>query len=159
MPVTKKTKSKIPVAANKLTVGSKNSKTMAIPLSLPPAESAPMKKQLRASSGIDKNSILSEYQDFCRTKGITDQVSTTVRGKTLQTNPYPSHHCLIADCKMKPSARLYYRAKHLHFDNVVIFIVKWPGRLYLTDEDLGSLKGVSEIYKEMIDNVQRLEFC
>jgi hypothetical protein len=59
---------------------------------------------------------------------------------------------------MKPSARLYYRARDLHFDNVVIFLARWRGRLYLTEDDLTRLKGVSKIYKEMIDDVQRLEF-
>ncbi len=153
MPVTKKIKSKVPAAVNKLIVGNENSETAAIPLSPPPAESVPLKRQPRASSGINKNAILAEYQNFCCTKGITDQASTTVRGKILPTDQYPSHHRLIADCKMKPSARLYYQAKHLHFDNVVIFIGRWPGRLFLTDDDLSNLKKVSKIYKEMIDDV------
>jgi hypothetical protein len=146
------------MVANKLIVGKESSEMAAIPLSLPIAASVPIAKQPKASSGIDKNSILAEYQDFCHAKGITDQVSTVVRGKTLPPTLYPSHHCLIADCKMKPSARLYYRAKDLNFDNVVIFLARWQGRLYLMDDDLTRLKGVSKIYKEMIDNVQRLKF-
>ncbi len=108
-------------------------------------------------AGINKNSILSDYQEFCNAKGIQDQVSTIAKGKTLPTTSYPSHHCLIADCKMKPSTKLYYPAKDPHFDNVVIFLFKWP-ELYLTADDLENLKKENKIYCEMINDVLRLQF-
>jgi hypothetical protein len=81
--------------------------------------------QLKVSAGIDKSSILSDYQDFCNTKGIKDNVSTIAKGEILLSS-YPSPHCLIADCKMKQSRNLYYQAKELHFDNVVIFCNQGP---------------------------------
>jgi hypothetical protein len=59
-----------------------------------------------------------------------------IKGENLPT--YPSHHHLIANCKMKPSSDLYYRAKDPHFNNVVIFEVRWPGVLYLTADGLES---------------------
>ena len=78
-------------------------------------------QQLKVSVGINKNLILSEYQEFCIKKGHRDQAYTVVKGKTPQIMTYPTHHRLIADCKMKPSTNLYYRVKDLHVDNVVIF--------------------------------------
>ena len=56
---------------------------------------------------------------------------------------------------MKPSTNLYYRVKDLHFDNVVIFLIKWH-KLYLTNEDLNNMRNLSKMYCEMIDNVLRL---
>jgi hypothetical protein len=53
--------------------------------------------QPKVSAGINKNSILSEYQEFCHAKGHNDQVPTIVKGKTPPTTAYPTHHCLIAD--------------------------------------------------------------
>jgi hypothetical protein len=79
--------------------------------------------QLKVSAGINKNSILLDYQDFCNTKRIQDNVSTIAKGEILLSS-YPSPHCLIADCKMKQSMNLYYQAKELHFNNVVIFAIR-----------------------------------
>jgi hypothetical protein len=112
--------------------------------------------QPKVSVGIDKNLILSNYEEFCILKGITNQVSTIIKGENLPT--YPSHYHLIANCKMKPSLDLYYWAKELHFDNVVIFVIRWPGVLYLTANNLESLKSLNRHYCEMIDNIQRLQF-
>ena len=111
--------------------------------------------QFKVSAGINKNLILSEYQEFCIEKGYSNQVYTVVKGKTSQIMAYPTHHHLIADCKMKPSMNLYYRVKDLHFENVVIFLIKWH-KLYLTDEDLDNMRNLSKMYREMIDNVLRL---
>jgi hypothetical protein len=113
--------------------------------------------QLKVSAGIDKNLILSDYQDFCNAKGIQDQVSTIAKGETLLSS-YPSPHRLIADRKMKQSKSLYYRAKELHFDNVVIFAIRGPGELYMTANDLKSLKSVNKTYRKMINDVQHLQF-
>jgi hypothetical protein len=59
---------------------------------------------------------------------------------------------------MKPSLDLYYQAKDPHFDNVVIFVVKWLGVLYLTANNLESLRSLNKHYRAMIDDVQRLQF-
>ncbi len=53
---------------------------------------------------------------------------------------------------MKQSTNLYYQAKELYFDNVVIFV------LFLMADDLESLKSLNRIYREMIDDVQQLRF-
>ncbi len=75
--------------------------------------------QPKFTVGINKNLILLNYEESCILKGITNQVSTIIKGENLPT--YPSHYHLIANCKMKPSSNLYYWAKELHFDNMVIF--------------------------------------
>jgi hypothetical protein len=64
--------------------------------------------QLKVSAGINNNSILSKYQEFCCAKGYNNQVHTVIKNTTPPTTAYPTHHCLIAKCKMKPSATLYY---------------------------------------------------
>ena len=56
---------------------------------------------------------------------------------------------------MKLSTSLYYRAKNLHFNNMVIFIVK-SYELYLTTGKLKNLKNLSKSYCKMINNVLRL---
>jgi hypothetical protein len=57
---------------------------------------------------------------------------------------------------MKPSPSLYYQVKDLHFDNVVIFIVRLY-KLYLTDSELANLKSLNKIYRKMINDVLRLQ--
>ncbi len=57
---------------------------------------------------------------------------------------------------MKPSLRLYYQVKGLHFDNVVIFIVM-SYELYLIDAELANLKSLNKMYRKMIDNILRLQ--
>ncbi len=47
---------------------------------------------------------------------------------------------------MKQSKSFYYRAKELHFDNVVIFAIRGPGELYMTANNLESLKSVNKTY-------------
>ncbi len=107
----------------------------------------------KLSVGINKNSILLEYQKSCITKGFANQVSNTAKGETLQ----PSHHCLIANCKMKPSLSLYYWVKDLYFNYVVVFLIKWH-ELYLTTGKLEILKSLNKLYREMIKDVLRLRF-
>ncbi len=94
--------------------------------------------QLKVLASIDKNSILSDYHEFYNAKGIQDQVSNIAKGETLSS--YPSPYLLIADCKMKQSTNLYYQAKELHFDNVVIFVIRGLGVLFSRANDMESLK-------------------
>jgi hypothetical protein len=118
---------------------------------------ASVPNQPKVSAGINKNATLTIYQDFCIAKGIQDQVITTIKGKTSQLMTYPSHYCLISDCKMKPSLNLYYQVKDLRLDNVVIFLIKWY-KLYLTDIELENLKSLNSRYCKMIDDVLHLRF-
>ena len=100
---------------------------------------ASVPNQPKVSSGIDKNAILTNYQNFCIAQGIHDQATTIVNGKTSQPTTYPSHYCLISDCKMKSSSKLYHGVKNLHLDNVIIFLFKW-NILHITDIKLENLK-------------------
>ncbi len=145
-------KSKIPISKPNLTA-SKPSAILCKQLQL----LARVPDQLKVLAGIDKNSILLDYLDFCNAKGIQDQVSTIAKGETLLSS-YPSPHRLIANCKMKQSKSFYYQAKELHFDNMVIFAIRGPGELYMTANNLESLKSVNKTYREMINDVQRLRF-
>jgi hypothetical protein len=64
----------------------------------------PSEHLLKVSVGINKNSILSEYQESCNKKGIHSEVSTVVKGESSSSPPpYTSHYCLISECRMKPS--------------------------------------------------------
>jgi hypothetical protein len=53
---------------------------------------------------------------------------------------------------MKPSGTLQYRINDLHFDNIVVFLIKNQDA-YLTDVEINSLKNVNGLYQEMINNV------
>ena len=110
---------------------------------------------VKVSVGIDKNVILSDYQDFCITRGFENQVTTITKGETSSNPPYPLHYCLISDCKMKPSSSLYYQVRDLRLDNVIIFLVK-SYKLYFTESGLGNLKCANKMYHKMIDNVLHL---
>jgi hypothetical protein len=60
---------------------------------------------------------------------------------------------------MKQSKSLYYQAKELvHFDNMVTFAIRGPGELYMTANNLESLKSVNKTYCKMINDVQHLQF-
>jgi hypothetical protein len=111
----------------------------------------------KLSVGINENSILLEYQEFCITKKFANQVSTTAKGETSQKYFIPSHHCLIADCKMKPSSSLYYRVKDLHFDNMVVFLTKWH-ELFLMTSELEIIKSLNKLYCKMIKDVLQSRF-
>jgi hypothetical protein len=63
--------------------------------------------QQKFTTGINKNSILANYNKSCIKKGIVSQVSIIVKGEKSPSE-YPSHHCLISNYKMKPSLTLYY---------------------------------------------------
>ncbi len=62
----------------------------------------------KLSVGINKNSILLQYEESCITQGFANQVTTAIQSKMPPTISYPLHHRPIADCKMKPSTSLYY---------------------------------------------------
>jgi hypothetical protein len=57
---------------------------------------------------------------------------------------------------MKQSKSLYYQAKELHFNNMVIFVIRGPGELYMTANNLESLKSVNKTYRKMINDIHRL---
>jgi hypothetical protein len=110
----------------------------------------------KISFGINKNSILTEYQASCIEKGIHSEVSTVVKGETSSSPPpYTSHYCLILECRMKPSQNLQYQVKDLCFNNVVIFLIK-NKETYLTNEDINNLKNISNMHQDIVNNVMRL---
>jgi hypothetical protein len=58
----------------------------------------------KVAVGMDKNLILSDYQEFCKSKGIQTQVSSSTNaGEIKPSTQFPPHHCLVYNCKMKPS--------------------------------------------------------
>ncbi len=111
--------------------------------------------QSKISIDIAKNAILLDYQDSCIAKGINSQVSTLIKGKIPSNTTYPLHYRLISKCKMKPSNNLYYQVGDLHFNNVVIFIIK-PYKPYLTKDDLNCLRCLNKLYHEMINDIMCL---
>jgi hypothetical protein len=111
--------------------------------------------QQKISVGINKNATLADYQDTCTKKGILGQVTIAIKGETSHIPSYPSHYRLIADCKMKPSSRLYYRVKDLRLGNVVIFLVRGYNS-YLLELEIKSLRRVNSLYRTMIDDVRQL---
>jgi hypothetical protein len=113
---------------------------------------ASVTNQQKVSAGIDKNATFANYQDSCTKIEILGQVTTDIKGETSLPPTYPSHHQLIADCKMKPSLNLYYRVKDLRLDNVIIFLVR-DYESYLLDIEINNLKFLNSMYREMIDEV------
>ncbi len=112
---------------------------------------------MKLSTGIDKNTILSEYQASCMNKGILSEVSTVTKGENSPSpSPlYPLHYHLILECKMKPSRNLQYRVKDLRFDNIVIFLIKNQAS-YLSDNDVDNIQRVSKMHCDMVDDILRL---
>jgi hypothetical protein len=53
---------------------------------------------------------------------------------------------------MKPSGNLQYQVKDLHFDNIVVFLIKNQD-MYLTDVEINSLKNVNRMYQEIIKDI------
>ena len=99
----------------------------------------------KLSVGIDKNSILSEYQASCIVKGILSDVSTVLKGETPSSPQYPSHYRLISKCRMKPSWNLQYQVKDLRFDNIVIFLLKNQAS-FLSVNDVDNIKKISKMH-------------
>ncbi len=104
-----------------------------------PEAMVPQSKRHKMPSKIDKNSILTAYGESCHIKGFNNQeTSTTVKGE-LQSNPnYPPHHCLVIDCKMKPSLNHQYEVSIVSLDSIIVFVVKnykkyfWRLKIYIT---------------------------
>ena len=72
-------------------------------------ELLPSDYSAKISVGIDKNSILSEYQESCTKRGIHSIVTTIIKGENSSAKHlYPLHHRLISEYRMKPSRNLQY---------------------------------------------------
>ncbi len=75
---------------------------------------------------IDKNAILSKYDDDCKKLGYFDQVTTTKKGEpTHLPTTYPSIYQLLCDCSMKPDNKHYYRVQDLTLENVMVVVLKF----------------------------------
>jgi len=117
--------------------------------------SSPTKKS-KTSHGIDKTAIFKDYQDTCINNDITFEVTTTNKGETHPTtHSYPTRHQLVKNCTMKPSFNHYYRVDNLHFDNVIIFLIKEYEK-YLSTDEIKILRSVNSLYRNMIDDIVKL---
>jgi hypothetical protein len=56
---------------------------------------------------------------------------------------------------MKPSQNLQYQVKNLHFDNILVFLIKNQDS-YLMHVEINSLKDVNRMYQEMINDILQL---
>jgi hypothetical protein len=56
---------------------------------------------------------------------------------------------------MKPSRILQYWVKNLHFNNILVFLIKNQDA-YLTNVEINSLKDVNRMYQEMINDILQL---
>jgi hypothetical protein len=103
-PISKTIKSKIPISKANLT-GSKPSTILCEQLQL----LARVPNQQKVLAGIDKNSILSDYQDFCNAKGFQDQVSTITKwgDSPIIISFTTLLYCQLQD-EAEPSKSLYY---------------------------------------------------
>ncbi len=122
-----------------------------------PEAMVPQLKRQKMPSKIDKNSILTAYGKSCRIKGFNNQeTSTTVKGELQSTPNYPPHHCLVIDCKMKPSLDHQYEVSIVSLDNIIVFVIKNYEKYFLEAEDLHNLSKVNQVYSNMVNNVLRL---
>ncbi len=86
--------------------------------------SSPLAKS-KVAVGINKNLILSDYQEFCKSKGIQTQgSSSTNAGEIKPSTQFPPHHRLVNDCKMKPSLDHQYQVSIISLEHVIMIIVK-----------------------------------
>jgi hypothetical protein len=56
---------------------------------------------------------------------------------------------------MKQSLSLYYQVKNLHFDNVLVFLIKWH-ESHLTKNKLENLRNINGMHCTMINNALQL---
>ncbi len=111
----------------------------------------------KVAVGIDKNLILSDYQEFRKSKGIQTQVSSSTNaGEIKPSMQFPPHHCLVNDCKMKPSLDHQYQVSIISLKHVIVIIVKNFERYLLDAQDLHNLSKVNQLYGDMINKVLRL---
>jgi hypothetical protein len=108
------------------------------------------------SKPINKNSILSKYDEELKKLGFSEQVTTTKKGEPtyLHTN-YPSIFQLICDCSMKPDNNHYYRVKDLRSENVIVILLKSVDG-YLSDTCIKKLHCLNQLFNEITTNVYRL---
>jgi hypothetical protein len=118
--------------------------------------SLPLAKS-KVAVGINKKLILSDYQEFCKSKGIQTQVSSSTNaGEIKPSTQFPPHHCLVNDCKMKPSPDHQYRVSIISLEHDIVIIVKNFERYLLDAQDLHNLSKVNQLYGDMINDVLRL---
>jgi hypothetical protein len=99
---------------------------------------------MKLAAGNKKNDIILYYSESSQKQksSIQHQVATVKKDETPSMVPYPPHHQLVTNCKMRLSLDLQYRVRDLSFDNIVIFIVKWH-KLYISKEVLVNLMSVN----------------
>ena len=76
--------------------------------------------------------------------------------RLLFPKKYPSNPYLIKNCTMKPSLDHQYWVDDLHFESVVIFIIKKIKESFLSSKDIYNLKQFNETYSSMILDIERL---
>jgi hypothetical protein len=102
---------------------------------------------------IDKNDIISKYNEACRQIGHVGQVATITKGEpTTPPTTYPTIFQLVCDCSMKPSLDHQYRVKDLLLDIIVVIVLQ-KLEDYLLREDKNNLAKLNSLYQEMILDV------
>ena len=108
------------------------------------------------NKSINKNSILSKYNEDCHKLGYSGQLTSTKKGEpTHLPTTYPSIFQLVRDCSMKPDMSHYYRVQDLRFENVIVIVLK-PVEGYLSDTCIKKLHCLSRLFNEMTTDVCRL---
>ena len=108
------------------------------------------------NKSINKNSIISKYNEDCHKLGYSGQLTSTKKGEpTHLPTTYPSIFQLVRDCLMKPDASHYYRVQDLRFDNVIVIVLK-PVEGYLSGTCIKKLRCLSQLFNEMTTDVCRL---
>ncbi len=79
-----------------------------------------------------------------------------MKGELQSTPNYPPHHCLVIDCKMKPSLDHQYEVSIVSLDNIIVFIVKNYEKYFLEAEDSQNLLKVNRVYRDMVNDILRL---
>ena len=108
------------------------------------------------NKSINKNSIISKYNEDCHKLGYSGQLTSTKKGEpTHLPTTYPSIFQLVRDCSMKPDASHYYRVQDLRFENVIVIVLK-PVEGYLSGTCIKKLHCLSRLFNEMATDVCRL---
>jgi hypothetical protein len=77
------------------------------------------------NKSINKNSIISKYNEDCHKLGYSGQLTSTKKGEpTHLPTTYPSIFQLVRDCSMKPDTSHYYRVQDLWFENIIVIVLK-----------------------------------
>ena len=108
------------------------------------------------NKSINKNLIISKYNEDCHKLGYTGQLTSTKKGEpTHLPTTYPSIFQLVRNCSMKPDASHYYRVQDLRFENVIVIVLK-PVDGYLSGTCIKKLHCLSRLFNEMTTDVCRL---